>query len=105
MSRVKTFGLVFAVIGLLVPLSILVAKSVISTGFSPSWIHYLWPSYFILGGLAGEVDAVTVLYVAVSILLNVVLYAYVGTVVGRIINGRRRAKNDPEVSANPGTGK
>ena len=84
MSRVKTFALVFAVIGLVVPLAILLAKALSAMGFSPIWIFYVWPSYFILGGMAGEIDAVTILYLVVSILINVVLYAYIGSVVARL---------------------
>jgi hypothetical protein len=84
MSRVKRFTLVFAVIGLVVPLAILLAKALSSTGFSPMWIFYVWPSYFILGGMAGGIDALTIAYLIVSILLNVALYAYVGSIVARL---------------------
>jgi hypothetical protein len=86
MSRVKKFALVFAVIGLVVPLGILLAKTFSSTGFSPVWILYVWPTYFILGGLAGEIDAVTVVYLIVSVLVNAMLYAYVGTIVARLFH-------------------
>lgn len=83
MSRIKRFTLVFSVIGLVVPLAILLAKALSSTGFSPMWIFYVWPSYFILGGMAGQIDALTIVYLIVSILLNVALYAYVGSIVAR----------------------
>jgi hypothetical protein len=84
MSRAKRFTLVFSVIGLVVPLAILLAKALNSTGFSPMWIFYVWPSYFILGGMAGEIDALTIAYLIASILLNVALYAYVGSIIGRL---------------------
>lgn len=89
MSRVKRFTLVFAVIGLVVPLAILLAKALSSTGFSPMWIFYVWPSYFILGGMAGEIDALSIAYLIVSILLNVALYAYVGSIVARLFREPR----------------
>jgi len=86
MSRIRLTTLVFAAIGLLGPISILVAKSAISGGFDPVWIYYAWPSYFLLGGLAGDVDALVIAYVIVSILLNVALYGYVGSILGRVVN-------------------
>ena len=90
MSRTRTFTLAFAILGLIFPILVLLAKAFASTGFSPSWILYIWPSYFILGGLAGEIDAATIGYVIISILLNAVLYAYVGSLVARIFNVRTR---------------
>jgi hypothetical protein len=90
MSRTRIFALAFAILGLILPILVLLAKAFTSAGFSPSWILYIWPSYFILGGLAGEIDAVTIGYVIISILLNVVLYAYAGSLVARLFNGRTR---------------
>lgn len=101
MSRMRSFALVFGVVGLLVPLAILAAKNMSATGFSPSWIYYAWPSYFILGGLAGAVDYVTVVYLSVSILLNMALYAYIGFVLGRILrNAKRPEENAASVNKN-----
>ena len=84
MSRVMKFALAFAVIGLMVPFGILFAKTLTQAGFSPVWIFYVWPSYFILGGMAGGIDAVTIAYLIVSILLNVGVYAYLGSIIGRL---------------------
>jgi hypothetical protein len=87
MSRAKKFAFVFAVVGLAVPLTILLAKAYSASGFSPIWIYYVWPTYFILGGMAGEIDAVTVAYLIAAILLNVALYAYIGSIIGRLLRG------------------
>jgi hypothetical protein len=76
--------LLFAAIGLLIPVAILLAKMLGPHGFSPDWILYIWPSYFILGGLAGEFGVVVGTYVVVSIFLNIVLYAYVGSTGARL---------------------
>jgi hypothetical protein len=43
--------------------------------------------------LAGDVDALVIAYVIVSILLNVALYGYVGSLLGRVVNSLR--KTDP----------
>ena len=94
MSRVMKFTLAFAVIGLMVPLGILLAKTLSSGGFSPAWIFYVWPSYFILAGMAGTIDAVTITYLAVSVLLNVAIYAYLGSIVGRFFRVNPRATTD-----------
>jgi hypothetical protein len=87
MSRVaiKTVTWVFAAIGLAIPIAILLAKAFSPTGFSSAWIFYVWPSYFILGGVSGEVDAVTIIYLIVSILINVALYMYIGYVLARLL--------------------
>lgn len=98
MSRVKRFILVFAVIGLLVPLAILLAKALSSTGFGPIWIVYVWPSYFVLGGMAGEIDALTMADLIVSISLNVALYAYLGSIVGRLSRANPAPTTDREQS-------
>lgn len=97
MTRAKIFTSTFAAIGLAVPILVIVAKALSPAGFSPIWIYYVWPSYFILGGMAGRIDLVTVAYLAGSILLNVLLYAYVGYVLGRLFaftaNERKSKRN------------
>ncbi|MGH9931878.1 MAG: hypothetical protein ACREA9_21985 [Pyrinomonadaceae bacterium] len=89
MSLTKKMTLIFGILGILVPVVVLVAKTTSPSGFSPSWIFYVWPSYFILGGMAGKIDALTIAYLIVSILLNAALYAYVGSVVARLFRANQ----------------
>jgi hypothetical protein len=67
--------LIFGLIGLGIPLAILLAKATITGGFSSAWIYFVWPSYFILGGLSGTTDTTVLVYLAASIAINVGLYA------------------------------
>ena len=96
MSSTKLFVAILGTAGLAVPLSILAVKLVSDTGFSPAWVYYVWPSYFVLGGLAGEVDTVVVAYVLASILLNVVLYAYIGILLARAVDALGRLRGSTE---------
>jgi len=92
MAKTRTFALVFATIGIAVPICVLALRSVSAEGFSSAWIFVVWPSYFILGGLSGTVDAVVVAHVVISILINAILYAYVGSVIARLIGARAKPK-------------
>ena len=88
MTSVRKCALGFAICGLIIPILILLAKAFSAAGFSPVWIFYVWPSYFMLGGLAGPVDATTITYVVVSILVNVLLFGIVGGAVGHALSGK-----------------
>ena len=85
---IRMLSWVFAIIGLAIPIAILLAKALSPTGFSPGWIFYVWPSYFILGGMSGEIDSVTVMYLIVAVLINVALYAYIGNLLARLFKVR-----------------
>lgn len=92
MSSVKKAAIIFGAIGLGVPITILLVKTLSPSGFSPAWIVYIWPSFFLLGGLSGKVDGITIAYLVVSVLINVAVYAYVGIIIGRIWHRHSSAK-------------
>ena len=94
MFNTRTLTLLFAFLGLLVPLAILAVKQLSAAGFSPQWIYFAWPTYFILGGLSGQVDATAITFLIVSIVLNIAIYAYVGSIFGRLLSAIRRTKVD-----------
>jgi len=98
MSKTRSMTVLFAFFGLAVPSFILAAKQLSTVGFDPLWIYFVWPTFFILGGLAGKVDAAVIAFFALAIVLNVVIYAYVGSVVGRLLFSSRESQQTARTS-------
>ena len=69
----------FAVLGVLVPIGLLVADHMSPHGWWPGWIKYVWPTDFMLGATGAIVDRVWFEIAAVSISINAALYVIVGT--------------------------
>ena len=70
----------FAVLGILGPIALLVADHMSPHGWWPEWIAYVWPTDYMLGATSAVVDSFWYEVAALSIVLNAILYAVVGTI-------------------------
>lgn len=81
---------VFAVIGIAVPLTVLGLDWISDRGYWPVWITWVWPSSLMLIATAGRLEAGGVLIIAVSIAINAVLYAGLAGILGYLGSKRNR---------------
>lgn len=72
--------ILFAVLGVLGPIGLLVADRMSPHGWWPDWIKYIWPTDYMLGATGAIVDHVWFEIAAVSMALNAALYAVVGAI-------------------------
>jgi len=84
-------ALTFGVIGLIVPVLIVIWGQVSTSGLPPYWFHIVWPTEFLLIPFVGSFDAAKIAITVVSAVLNGLIYAALGTLIGWIAGKRNRA--------------
>ncbi|MFO1464924.1 MAG: hypothetical protein U1F35_00535 [Steroidobacteraceae bacterium] len=77
----------FATLGLLVAVAIVAADRLVSGGFWRPWVVYVFPSSYMIGAASGIIDSFFYEMAAIATIVNAVLYALGGVVVGCVLRG------------------
>lgn len=67
-----------SIVGVTIPLLVMLIDKLSAHGWWPSWIFTIWPSSYMLIATAGTKDFSAYVIVAISIVINGVLYGVVG---------------------------
>lgn len=83
----------FAAVGLLLPAVVITIDRLSPHGWWPRWVHYVWPTSYMLLANEALVNARTNTVVVVAVILNSLIYALVGAVLCSLRSKRVRAKS------------
>lgn len=86
-------ALAFGVVGLIVPVLIVIWGQVSTSGLPPFWFHIIWPTEILLIPFAGPFDAAKIAATVFSAVLNGLIYAVLGTLIGWVAGKRHRPTN------------
>lgn len=78
--RTLRISVVFAALGILGPIVLLVADHMSPHGWWPDWIKFVWPTDYMLGATSAIVNSFWFQVAALSIALNAIIYAVVGAI-------------------------
>jgi hypothetical protein len=83
----KKIAAIFALLGLIIPVAFLVFRNPLF----PNWVIYLWPSsIFLLATSGHEKSFQAIIILVVSIAVNVLVYLFIGWIVGKLVTAFTR---------------
>jgi hypothetical protein len=91
--RALRVALAFATIGVLLPLTIMIADHMSAHGWWPNWIIYVWPTSYMFLATEAIVDGFWYETAALSIGLNALLYALVGFTLPSVLRSANRTRS------------
>jgi hypothetical protein len=90
--RLKPIVISFAILGFLIPVSIIAIDRLSAHGWWRPWVLYVFPSSYMVGAASGIIDSFFYEMTAIATLVNTLLYAVVGCILGLVLRALAKIK-------------